>query len=175
VLGYSALYAGLGILPAALIFLFVGGWGAAKVIDRFGVRRPLVVSAVMVSVGVALLTQITPQSNYFVIVPGLMVWAFGASIGFPAVNIAAIAGTKHGEEGLASGVVNTSFRIGFPLGLSVLLTIASAFDPPTAPTASGLVTGFQYALATGALLGLLGLAIAFWIKDVEPAWKRPVM
>jgi MFS family permease len=175
VLGYSPLYAGLGILPAALIFLFVGGWGAAKVVDRFGVRRVLVASAIMVTVGVALLTRITAQSNYFVIVPGLMVWAFGASIGFPAVNIAAIAGTKRGEEGLSSGVVNTSFRIGFPLGLAVLLTVAGTFDPPTGPAASGLVTGFQYALATGALLGLLGLVIAFWIKDVKPEWKNPVL
>ena len=172
VLGYSPLYAGLGILPAALIFLFVGGWGAAKVIDRFGVRRVLVVSAIMISAGVALLTPISTQSSFLTIVPGLVVWALGASIGFPAVNIAAIAGTQHGEEGLASGVVNTSFRIGFPLGLAVLLTVAGAFDPPTASSAAGLVTGFQYALAAGSLLGLLGLAIAFKVKDVEPDWKN---
>jgi MFS family permease len=176
VLGYSPLYAGLGILPAAAIFLVVGGWGAAKVVDRFGVRRVLIASAILVSAGVALLTPISAQSNYFVVLPGLIVWALGASIGFPAVNIAAIAGTQHGEEGLASGVVNTSFRIGFPLGLAVLLTVAGAFDPPTAQAATGLVTGFQYALAAGALLGLLGLAIAFRIKDVEkPDWKNQAM
>jgi MFS family permease len=176
VLGYSPLYAGLGILPAAAIFLVVGGWGAAKVVDRFGVRRVLIASAILVSAGVALLTPISPQSNYFVVLPGLIVWALGASIGFPAVNIAAIAGTQHGEEGLASGVVNTSFRIGFPLGLAVLLTVAGAFDPPTAPAATGLVTGFQYALAAGALLGLLGLGIALRIRDVERLdWKNRLM
>jgi len=176
VLGYSPLYAGLGILPAALIFLIVGGWGAPKVVDRFGVRRVLIASAIMVSAGVALLTTISTQSSFISIVPGLIVWAFGASIGFPAVNIAAIAGTQHGEEGLASGVVNTSFRIGFPLGLAVLLTVADAFDPPTAPAATGLVAGFQYALVAGSLLGLLGLAIAFKIKDVKPTdWKSHAM
>jgi MFS family permease len=176
VLGYSPLYAGLGILPAASIFLVVGGWGAAKVVDRFGVRRALIASSIMVSAGVALLIPISAQSNYLVVLPGLIVWALGASIGFPAVNIAAIAGTKHGEEGLASGVVNTSFRIGFPLGLAVLLTVAGAFDPPTAPVATGLVTGFQYALAAGAVLGLLGLAIAFRIRDVEKHdWKNRLM
>jgi len=41
-------------------------------------------------------------------------------MGFPAINIAAVAGTKHGEKD-SSGVVNTSFRVGFPLGLAVLL------------------------------------------------------
>jgi len=176
VLGYSPLYAGLGILPAALIFLVVGGWGAAKVVDRFGVRRVLIASSIMVSAGVALLIPISAESSYLVVVPGLIVWALGASIGFPAVNIAAIAGTKHGEEGLASGIVNTSFRIGFPLGLAVLLTVAGAFDPPTTSAATGLVTGFQYALAAGALLGLLGLVIASRIRDVEKHdWKNRLM
>ena len=100
----------------------------------------------------------------------------GASIGMPAVNIAAVAGTKHGEEGLASGVINTSFRVGFPVGLAILLTVAGAFDPPPAAPASALakaaavVAGFQVALFAGALLGLLALAIAFKLKDVKPQW-----
>ena len=100
----------------------------------------------------------------------MVVWALGASIGFSAVNIAAVAGTKHGEEGLASGMVNTSFRIGFPVGLVVLLTIANVFDPPpTGPTtasavAAGVVAGFQVALFAGALLGVLGLLIALKLR-----------
>ncbi len=179
VLNYSPLQAGLGVLPAALMFFFVGGWGASRVMNRFGVRRTLVATSVMVSAGVALLIPISAQSSYLVILPGLLLWALGASIGFPAVNLAAVAGTKHGEEGLASGVINTSFRIGFPLGLAVLLTVAGAFDPPPPPNASasavvaGVVTGFQYALAAGALLGVLSLLIALRMKDVKPPdWQN---
>jgi len=41
----------------------------------------------------------------------------------------ALAGTKHGEEGLASGVVNTSFRVGFPLGLAVLWQLPERSTP----------------------------------------------
>jgi EmrB/QacA subfamily drug resistance transporter len=179
VLNYSPLQAGLGVLPAALMFFFVGGWGASRIMNRFGIRRTLLATSVMVSVGVALLVPISAQGSYLVILPGLLLWALGASIGFPAVNLAAVAGTKHGEEGLASGVINTSFRIGFPLGLAILLTVAGAFDPPppanasTSAVAAGVVTGFQYALAAGALLGLLALVIALRMKDVKPPdWKN---
>ncbi|MDE1852416.1 MAG: MFS transporter [Thaumarchaeota archaeon] len=170
ILGYSPIYAAIGTLPGALIFFFVGGWGAARIIDRIGARRTLLASSALVTAGVAFLIPISPQGSYFTILPGMLVWALGASIGFPAVNIAAVAGTKHGEEGLASGVVNTSFRVGFPIGLAVLLTVAGAFDPSSGTgsvNAASTVTGFQYALVAGTLLGVLGFAIAFFIKDVK--------
>ena len=101
-------------------------------------------------------------------------WALGASIAFPAVNIAAVTGTKHGEEGLSSGIINTSFRVGFPLGLAVLLTVAGIFDPPAAAgtgtlaTAAAVVVGFQYALFAGVLLGLLAIILALRVKDAKP-------
>jgi EmrB/QacA subfamily drug resistance transporter len=178
ILGYSPLYAGLGTLPSAVIFFLVGGWGASRVMNRLGARRTLLVSTALATVGIALLTVISAQGSYFLILPGMIVWTLGASIGFPAVNLAAVAGTKPGEEGLASGVVSTSFRIGFPLGLALLLTIAGAFDPPAAAgvgsyaALEGVVTGFRYALFAAVVLSLLGLALASRIKDVKPPWQR---
>ena len=178
ILGYSPLYAGLGTLPSAVIFFLVGGWGASRIMNRLGARRTLLVSTSLATVGIALLTVISAQGSYFLVLPGMIVWTLGASIGFPAVNLAAVAGTKPGEEGLASGVVSTSFRIGFPLGLAVLLTIAGAFDPPAAAgvgsyaALEGVVTGFRYALFAAVLLSLLGLALASRIKDVKPPWQK---
>jgi MFS family permease len=178
ILHYSPLYAGLGTLPSALIFFFVGGWGASRVMGRLGARRTLLISTALSTAGIALLTVISVPGNYFLVVPGMVVWTLGASIGFPAVNLVAVAGTKPGEEGLASGVVSTSFRIGFPLGLAVLLTVAGAFDPPAAagvgPYAAleGVVTGFRYALFAAVLLSILGLALASRIQDVKPPWQK---
>jgi len=178
ILGYSPLYAGLGTLPSAVIFFLVGGWGASRIMNRLGARRTLLMSTSLATVGIALLTVISAQGSYFLVLPGMIVWTLGASIGFPAVNLAAVAGTKPGEEGLASGVVSTSFRIGFPLGLAVLLTIAGAFDPPAAAgvgsyaALEGVVTGFRYALFAAVLLSLLGLALASRIKDVKPPWQK---
>ena len=109
----------------------------------------------------------------------MMIWVLGASLSFTALNIAGLAGTKHGEEGLASGLLNTSQRIGAPLGLAVLLTVAAATDPPPPITAgqalalSGIVVGFQYAFLASTLLNLLGLFIAFRIRrpPVSSSWE----
>ena len=171
ILGYSALDSGLLTLPPALIFFVVGGWGAAWMVNRLGAKRTILISSALIALGTLLLTPMSPNGNAFILLPGLMVWALGASIGFPAVNIAAVAGTQHGEEGLAAGVVNTSFRVGFPVGLAVLLTVGSAFDPPS--TAAGVVAGFQVAMLAATLLGVLGFVLALRLKDVKPQWGNP--
>ena len=176
VLGYSAVYSGLLTLPPALIFFIVGGWVAPRLVNMFGAKRTLLVSSALISVGTLLLTPMSPNGNAFVLMPGLLVWALGASIGFPAINIAAVAGTRPGEEGLASGVVGTSSRVGFPIGLAILLTIAGTFDPPAAGNANaststaGVVAGFQVAMLAAALIGVLGFFIALRLKDVKPPW-----
>jgi MFS family permease len=171
ILHYSALDSGLLTLPPALIFFIVGGWGGPRLLNRLGARRTILISSVFIALGTLLLTPMSPTGSAFVLMPGLMVWALGASIGFPAVNIAAVAGTQHGEEGLAAGVVNTSFRVGFPVGLAVLLTVASVFDPPSTP--AGIVAGFQVAMLAAAVLGVLGFLLALRLKDVKPQWGSP--
>ncbi len=177
ILGYSAIYSGLLTLPPALIFFVVGGWGASRLVNKFGAKRTLLLSSALVSFGTLLLFPMSPNGSALVLMPGLLVWALGASIGFPAINIAAVAGTQPGEEGLASGVVNTSSRVGFPVGLAILLTVAGAFDPPSAGPASaaaaGVVAGFQAAVVAAALLGVLGFLIALRLKDIKPRWGPP--
>jgi hypothetical protein len=42
----------------------------------------------------------------------MLIIGFGTGLGFTAINIAALTGTKRGEEGLASGLINTSRQIG---------------------------------------------------------------
>jgi MFS family permease len=171
VLGYSAFQAGAGFLPGAIIFFVVGGWGASRLVNRFGIRRVLVASASLIAGGCALLVGISPKGDYLGILPGMILWALGASIGFPAINVAAIAGTKPGEEGLASGMITTSTRLGFPLGLAILLTVAGATDPAPPATAgpeasaAAIVGGFQWAIGVAALLGVLGVLIALRIKE----------
>ncbi len=83
ILGYTPEAAGLAILPGALIFFIVGGWGASWIMGKIGVRKTLLISTVLVTVGVLLLTSISVNGNYYGVLPGLLVWATGASMGFP--------------------------------------------------------------------------------------------
>jgi EmrB/QacA subfamily drug resistance transporter len=179
--GYSPLAAGLEFVPAALIFFFVGGWGSSWLVNRLGLKQVLVISMTLITLGSALLTQISVASGYFGILPGMLIWSFGASIGFPALNIAALAGTRRGEEGLASGIIGTSQRVGFPLGLAILLTIATVTDPPPVGAASqlgsltGVVTGFQYAFLASTIISAIGLLIALRVKNPRMRFEHPIV
>src|SRR6267143_1444128 len=179
--GYSALAAGLEFVPAAMIFFFVGGFGSSRFVNRFGLKLVLVTSMTLITLGSALLTQITVNSGYVGVLPGMLIWSLGASIGFPALNIAALAGTKPGEEGLASGIIGTSQRIGFPLGLAVLLSIATVTDPPPVGVASqigslaGVVTGFQYAFLASTIVSGIGLLIALRVKNPKMRFEGPIL
>lgn len=167
-LGYSALHTGLAFLPPAAIFFVVGGWGTSRIVDRLGMKGTLVLSAALVTIGSALLVPLAVETGYYGVLPGSVVWALGASIGFPALAMAGLAGTKPGEEGLASGLIQTSQRLGFPLGLAILLTVASALDP-------GLgLAGFRYAFLGSTLLGsaAVGLAIVLGRDKALPSMEE---
>jgi MFS family permease len=164
-LGFSPLSTGLAFLPPAAVFFFVGGWGASRLVNRIGMKRVLVLSAGLVTLGSVLLVPLSTETGYLGILPGSVVWALGASIGFPALAIAGLMGTKPGEEGLASGLIQTSQRLGFPLGLAILLTVASAFD-----SRLGLV-GFRYAFIGSAVLGAAGFGLAILLSR-EPGPER---
>jgi len=172
ILGYSAAYSGILTLPPALIFFVVGGWIASRFVDRIGAKRVLLLSTSVVALGCLMLApSLSPHGNYWELLPGFLVWSVGASMGLPAMNIAAVAGTRHGEEGLASGVVNTSFRVGFPLGLAVLLTVAGAIDPTSSASASAataaVVAGFRAAMVAASILAIIAFMVALRLKNTK--------
>ena len=130
----------------------------------------------LVIAGNALLTQISVAGNFLVIEPGTILWALGASIGFPALYIVALGGTKPGEEGLASGIITTSQRVGLGLGLAMLVTVASAFSlQPMGDSSNSIaliVLGFRYAFAAATIMSMIGLAIAFTLKNDKPKQQQ---
>ena len=90
---------------------------------------------------------------------------------FTAINIAALTRTRKGEEGLASGLINTSRQIGGSIGLAVLLTVANFQSAHTAgqivvQSPSAIVTGFGYAFLAAALLTGIGIIFtALFIRE----------
>jgi sugar phosphate permease len=100
----------------------------------------------------------------------MLVIGFGSGLGFTTINIAALTGTRRGEEGLASGLINTSRQIGGPIGLAVLLTVAN-YETPSYTNqlvqsgAAAMVTGFGYAFLAAALLTTIGIVFAVSLKQ----------
>ena len=126
--GYSALSAGFAFLPTALVFLSVGGYLSAKLVTRFGARPVLLVGMTIQAAGFLLLNQLSVETPYLTaLLPAMLVVSLGAATSFTAFNIAALSGARKGEEGLASGLINTTQQIGGAIGLAAATTIATTY------------------------------------------------
>jgi MFS family permease len=165
--GYSALSAGLAFIPMGIAFLVVSGFLSARLVNRFGVKPILISGIVLQTIGYLFLSPISLTENYFggLLGPTLLI-RVGTGLGFTAINIAALTGTRKGEEGLASGLINTSRQIGGPIGLAVLLTVANirASDPTGHQLVKSavitMVSGFGYAFLAATLLTGIGIIFA---------------
>jgi EmrB/QacA subfamily drug resistance transporter len=169
VLGYGPLEVGLAFLPANLIMAVFSLGLSAKLVVRFGIRRPLAVGLACAAVGLLLFSYAAENGHFLTdILPGMLMLGLGAGIAFNPVLLAAMSEVGPSESGLASGVVNTAFMMGGSLGLAVLASLASWRTQmlSTAGIAQGfaLTGGYQWAFlvgacfaAAGALLGALFL------------------
>jgi EmrB/QacA subfamily drug resistance transporter len=158
VLGYDALRVGLAFLPANLIMAAFSLGLSARLVMRFGIRRPIVVGLALAAAGLAWFAR-APVSGSFLaaVLPAMMLLGVGAGVAFNPVLLAAMSDVSERESGLASGIVNTSFLLGGSLGLATLASIAAT------RTAGALAAGAGHATALAAGFGLaflIGAAFA---------------
>ncbi|MCG1055600.1 MFS transporter [Mycetohabitans sp. B5] len=160
VLGYNPLEVGLAFLPGNLIMAFFSLGLSARLIMRFGIRRPLGVGLLAAALGLALFARAPVDGGFLLdVLPGMALLGVGAGIAFNPLLLAAMSEVNPSESGLASGVVNTAFMMGGALGLAVLASVAAARTDALA--ASGTVTqaalnaGYHVAFGIGALFALL--------------------
>jgi EmrB/QacA subfamily drug resistance transporter len=125
ILGYSALKTGLSYLAVALTAIVASGV-AQSLVTRIGVKPALAFGNLMLVVGLLLFTFISVDGTYFGdLFPGFILIGIGLGFSFVPVSIAALAGIKPYEAGLASGLINTSQQIGGALGVAILTTVAT--------------------------------------------------
>ncbi len=164
VLGYSALRAGLAFLPMTLGVASASTL-APRLVARFGVRPVLATGMVSSAVGLGLLTGVHPGADYLTsVLPGGLLGACGLGLALVPATIAAVQGVPAAQSGLASGLLNTSRLMGGALGLAVLSTLADSHTKSQlasgASSLDALTSGYQLALGIGALICLLGAAVA---------------
>jgi hypothetical protein len=109
-------------------------------------------------------TRLTPDGSYLsdVLAPSLLC-AAGIGFSFVPVTIAATAGVRGSEAGLASGLVNTSRQMGGSVGLALLATVATQRTAALAGDVShaeALTEGFHRAFALGAAIALAGALVS---------------
>jgi EmrB/QacA subfamily drug resistance transporter len=178
VLGYGAAASGLGLLPTAAVIGTVALGLSARIAARFGPRVMLLAGLGLITVGLALLTQVPVHASYPAqLLPPLLIFGAGGGLSLPALASLGMSGATQNDAGLASGLFNTTQQIGAALGVAVLSTLAAArshsMHATTANNAAALAAGYHLAFATGA--GLAGAAIVVAVAVLWPSRRRPAL
>jgi MFS family permease len=125
-LGWSPITTALAFLPGGLIVAFASP-RVGPLADRFGTERMIVVGLAAFVVGYALLLRIHDTLSYAgVFLPTMVLIGIGFALCFPMMNIQGTAGVADHEQGLASGLVQTSFQVGGAIVLAVVTAIVSS-------------------------------------------------
>jgi EmrB/QacA subfamily drug resistance transporter len=161
VLDYGPLKAGLAFLPFTGGIMVSAGL-ASQFAPRIGVRPVAAAGMLLSAIGMLLLTQLPVDGTYVAdVLPAILLTSLGMGAVFMPLTLVATTGLEDEDQGLASGLFNTSQQIGGALGLAILSTIAASktVDAGGADDAQALVTGFHWAFAGGALFVLVGLGV----------------
>ncbi len=175
VLDLSPIETGVGYLAVAGTAIIWANVAAAAV-TRVGVKPALVFGMALMTVGLLYFTQVSVDGSYWTdLFPGFLIIGLGMPFAYVAVTIAAVAGTKPREYGLASGLINTSQQIGGAVGIAILSTIAVNTTNDAVATGTqapvALTDGFQAAFWAGAAIAFVGVLVSVFLvrgRDLQP-------
>jgi EmrB/QacA subfamily drug resistance transporter len=159
VLGYGPLEAGLAVLPFTAGVMVSAGL-AAQFAPRVGVRPVAALGMMVSALGRLLLARLPVDGSYLVdVLPALVITSLGMGAVFMPLTLVATTGLEDEDQGLASGLFNTSQQIGGALGLAILSTLAASKTTSAggATDPEALVTGFHWAFGGAAAFILAGL------------------
>jgi EmrB/QacA subfamily drug resistance transporter len=156
--GYSALHAGLFMVPLAAMTM-VGAPVSGRIVAARGPRLPLAVAGVAIIASGLMLTRLTATTPAAWLIVAFVL--FG--IGFGAVNApitnTAVSGMPRAQAGVAAAIASTSRQVGLSLGVAVIgsavvSALAGSFRAGF-PAASH--AGWWIVTGCGAAVLLLGL------------------
>src|SRR5947209_329367 len=167
VLHYSPLHGGLSYLPFG--FGIGAGMGIATgLMPRLGVKPLMAISFFGAAFGLLLTSTLTAHSSYIGgVLPGMVVLAVFAGIGFPTTLNAALHEVTGQDPSLASGIQGATQQIGGAIGLSCLVTLALRHAigqvahgvAPSVAATHGYVLAFRIGAVLLAIGGVLVLVL----------------
>ena len=176
VLGYDALTTGVHFLPFSIGIILTAGI-VARVLPKVGPRPLMIGGLIVAAVGMALLLRTGTEDQYWThVFPSLVIIPVGMAFVFIPTSSTALIGVNARDAGVASALLNTSQQVGGSIGLALLSTLAftaqhnSVVDngeDPSNPSAASLVAGYHVGYLWGAVLLLIGAAIAFALVRIK--------
>jgi EmrB/QacA subfamily drug resistance transporter len=165
VLGYSPVEAGAIFLPMTLLIILIAP-RAGALTDRVGSRWLVGFGMALLAVMLFYYSQLGANESFWAILPGLLIGGVGMGSTMTPVTAAAMSAVAVDKAGIGSAVLNSSRQVGGSLGIAVMgAIVASGTD---------FLTGFHDALRVGALLCLVGAAVAVLaVRKIEHPHHAP--
>jgi EmrB/QacA subfamily drug resistance transporter len=124
--GYSALEAGLGMLPSTLILFFLSGRVGALA-DRLGPRLFMAGGPIVSGLGLMLLLPVDADADYFTeIFPAVMLFGLGLALMVAPLTATVLGDADQEHAGVASGINNAVARVAGLLAIAVVGAVISA-------------------------------------------------
>jgi EmrB/QacA subfamily drug resistance transporter len=155
--GYSALQAGLALLPVTIImFLLSPRFGALA--GRYGARLFMAAGPLVGAAGFLLMTRVGPDINYTThLLPGVLVFGLGLSMTVAPLTSAVLSSVAATQAGVASAVNNMIARVAGLVAVAALSVLVGG---------SLSVADFHRALiATSLLMAAGGIVSAIGIRN----------
>ncbi|MGI5243926.1 MFS transporter [Dactylosporangium sp. CA-139066] len=157
VLHWSPLRMALALLPAGLLVAFVSPF-VGRLITRHG-TAPLITGAMLsmsLGYGWFLLTAGAAPHYAVTTLPTMLLLGGGFAFGFSSIMAQATHGIADAEQGLASGLVQTSGQVGAALVLAAVTAVIATAGPAGTPGFTQFHPGIN--LVTG--VAVVGLALS---------------
>jgi EmrB/QacA subfamily drug resistance transporter len=171
--GYTALEAGISLLPVTAIMLLLSARSGALA-ARIGPRLQLTAGPIVIAAGLALFARIGHSVNYFTdVLPGVLVFGFGLAINVAPLTATVLAAAPAQNAGAASAVNNDVARAAALIAVAVL-PAAAGLTGSAYLHADAFSSGFKMASFISAGLCVLGGALAAaTIRNPRPPAREP--
>ena len=156
--GWSAIETGLALLPVG-IDMILAPTVTPLLVERFGLPRVILTGMALAVTGYALFLPVGLDSGYAAaMLPTMVLTGLAFTLVYGPLAIAATDRVADAEQGLASGLFNTSFQLGAALGLAIVAAVVvAATGDGTEP--GELLDGYRAGLAVPVAGVLLAIAV----------------
>lgn len=124
VLGYHSLKAGLAFLPLTVGFV-ISNVVSDKVINRYGLRKPILGGLVLFAIGFAGLFIAGTDTPYWQLFTPFLIISAGMGMAVPAMIVGILSSVDKTLSGTASAVLNTSRQTAGAIGVAVFGAMAA--------------------------------------------------
>jgi EmrB/QacA subfamily drug resistance transporter len=165
-LGFTAFESGLMLLPGALIMGFMNPI-TGRIFDKFGAKWLAVTGLLLISVTTFMFTNLTPQTTFVYLATVNAVRMLGVAMVMMPVTTAGLNQLPNRLIPHGTAMNNTMRQVSGAVGTALLVTVMTTAAQPDRGV-EGLIHGVNVSFIVAGISAVVGLFLAFFVKDKKP-------